>query len=346
MVERCGRHSLRIALEWSDEFVLNVVADALRRSREHYYLSCMLSALTKPVHRLTSGVARQIEMKVKRNGVAVRLPNGATMRLGRNAGVALASSLFWHGLEGHEPETSRILRFFFERSACFLDVGANYGFYSVLAALWNPQLQVVAFEPLPSIFKGLQHNVSLNRLTERIHCENSGLSSHTGAATLYLPASVGKDIESTGTLATNSWQVRQNAEPVKVQAVRLDDYEAQHPMRVDLLKIDVEDFEADVLLGMERVLRRDQPFIVCEILPRNREHKNERTRQVISRLQYTPYWITNAGLIRVSRFDFERPFTNFLLSPTSTDDEVLQDPAILFEQRQQECVRVRQESAI
>lgn len=317
----------------------HVVADALRRWRDEYYFSRVLSAVTKPMQSLCSTLARQIEMKVKRNGVALRLPNGANMRLARDAGVTLASALYWHGLDGHERETSRALRFFFERSGCFVDVGANYGFYSVLAALWNPTLRVVSFEPLPAIFAGLRKNVFLNQVEARVHCENLALSNQTGTATLYLPPTTGNDLESTGTLSLDSWQVRQRCEPVQVQTIRLDDYELRHPMRVDVVKIDVEDFEADVLLGMERIVRRDQPFIICEILPRNREHKNERTRQAIEKLNYTPYWITDAGFIRVSRLDFERPFTNFLLSPVATSHEVLPDPVALFDLHQRETAK-------
>jgi len=310
---------------------------AFQRWRESYGVSRVLSTVAKPVYTVCSGVARQIQAKVKRNGVAIRLPNGKTMRVARDAGVALASSLFWHGLDGLEPDTSRTLRFFFERSAVFVDVGANYGFYSLLAALWNSKLQVVAFEPLGPIYEGLRKNVELNYVADQVVCENLALGSRSGAATLYLPQTEGKDLESTGTLATNSWQVRQNAQPLTVEVVRFDEYEARHSMHVDLVKIDVEDFEADVLLGMAGVVRRDQPFIVCEILPRNREHKNERTRQAIEALGYTPYWITPSGYVRVSRFDFEREWTNFLLSPVSVPGEVLSDLSPLWELKQHQA---------
>jgi FkbM family methyltransferase len=307
----------------------------LKRSREDYYLSHILSSVSKPIHAACVACARQLQAKVRRNGTVIRLPNGATMRFARDAGVGIASALFWHGLAGFEPETSRTLRFFFERSSVFVDVGANYGLYSVLAALWNPSLRVVAFEPLQPIFEGLKKNVEINRLADRVVCENMALSSHSGAATLYLPAAEGKDLESTGTLATDSWQVRHNSPPLQVEAVRLDDYESTHPMRVDLIKIDVEDFEAEVLAGMAGIIRRDQPFIVCEILPRNREHKNERTRQILQALDYTPYWITPAGYIRVSRFDFERDLTDFLLSPVSVPGEVVVDPNAFWDVKQQ-----------
>jgi FkbM family methyltransferase len=312
------------------------LTELIKRSRENYYLSRLLSSASKPLDRACSWCTRQLEAKVKRNGVAIRLPNGTTMRMAKDAGVDIASAMFWRGLDGFEPATSRTLRFFFERSAVFVDVGANYGYYSVLSALWNPKLRVFAFEPLPPIFKGLKTNIEINGLADRVICENTALSSHTGAATLYLPQAEGKDIESRGTLAANSWQVRHHCPPLQVEAVRLDDYESMHPMRVDLLKIDVEDFEADVLAGMARIIRRDLPFIVCEILPRNREHKNEPTRQIIQTLGYTPYWITPLGYIRVSRFDFERNFTDFLLSPVAPPDEVVIDPIVFWDLKKQQ----------
>jgi hypothetical protein len=73
---------------------------------------------------------------------------------------------------------------------------------------------------------------------------------------------------------------------------------------------------------MAQTIRRDRPFIICEILPR--EHHNEKTRRVIESLGYTAYWITSTGYVRVSRFDFERPvFEDFLLTPASPAGEVV-----------------------
>lgn len=123
---------------------------------------------------------------------------------------------------------------------------------------------------------------------------------------------------------------------VPVEVIRFDDYERTHPMRVDLVKIDVEDFEADVLEGMYATIQRDRPFIVCEILPRNKEHRNERTRKLVEALNYTAYWITASGYVRVSRFDFERKDSkDFLLSPISTASEIIDDLTVLFELRRQ-----------
>lgn len=260
------------------------------------------------------------------------------MSIAENAGVAMASVLFWHGIDGFEAETCRSLRFFFERCRTFVDVGANYGFYSVLGALWNPSLRVISFEPITPIYQGLLKNVAVNRVAAQITCENMALSSQSGVGTIYLPAAEGRDLESTATLSANSWQARQRSQPLPIKTIRLDDYEVLHPMRIELVKIDVEDFEADVLSGMTRVVQRDRPFIFCEILPRNKEHKNERTRQVLKTMAYTAYWITPTAYIRISQFDFDREFTNFLLSPVELGAEVLVDLSPLWDLRQQQNI--------
>lgn len=302
----------------------------LKRWRDNYYVSQLLAYSTWPLHFVSSQVARQIERKVHKNTLTIGLPNGKYMSIGRNSGIGIASRLFWHGLEGFEPETSRTLRFFFERASTFIDVGANCGFYSVLGALWNPALSITAFEPVPSIFDSLKNNVRLNQLEVRICCENIALSRETGRATLFLPEAEGGETETTGTLAADSWQARKGATRIEVETVRFDDYEIHHPMRVDLVKIDVEDFEADVLEGMRGVIARDRPFIVCEVLPR--AHGNKRTLDIVESFNYQPYWITSAGYIKVPKFDFaRRAHTDFLLSPVSTHDIVLELPTVLWD---------------
>jgi FkbM family methyltransferase len=305
----------------------------LKRWRDNYYFSQLLAYSTKPLRLVSAQAALQIERKVRKNSVTIRLPNGKDLSIGRDSGIAIASLLFWHGLDGFEAETSRTLRFFFERAATFIDVGANCGLYSLLGALWNSNLQVIAFEPVPPIFAGLSNNVLLNRLQDRVRCENLALSRESGRATLFLPRGEGLDVESTGTLAPDSWQSQKGSPRIEVESVRFDEYEARHPMRVDLIKIDVEDFEADVLEGMAGVIARDRPFIVSEVLPRL--HGNQRTRKIVESLNYQPYWITSAGYIKVSRFDFDRgKFTDFLLSPVSTPDTVLDKLDVLWDLRQ------------
>ena len=284
------------------------------------------------MERACERLARGLRTHVPRNGISFRLTNGEVLRVGRDCGIGLATGLYWRGIDSFEPETSRTLRFFFDRASTFIDIGANYGFYALLAAHWNPDIQVVAFEPVPQIYEGLRRNIELNGLQERIKPYRVALSDRSGPAKLFVPASESRDYESTATLAEGNWQQRKGAPVIELQALCFSDFELQHPVRLDIVKIDVEDHEASVLRGMQEAILRDRPFIVCEILPRS--HHNEKTREIIESLGYTAYWITASGLIRVTRFDFERlESENFLLSPVCGGGEVVTDLEMLWSRR-------------
>jgi len=312
----------------------NAFKARLKRWRDNYYLSLLLAHPARRLRGISHRFGRRLERSVRKNGVTIRLPNGKRMTIGKDAGVGMASLLFWHGIDGYEPETSRTLRALFERATTFIDVGANCGLYSLLGPLWNPKLQVIAFEPVPAIFEKLQRNVRLNRLQSCVRCENIALSSRSGRGSFFLPPHEGLDLETTGTLAAESWQAKKGSAQLEVETLRFDEYQQLHPLHVDLVKIDVEDFEADVLEGMRSTILRDRPFIVCEVLPRS--HRNQRTQAVVESLNYQPYWITPTGYVRVPHFDFPRgDFTDFLLSPVATPDAVLDDLNVLWELKQQ-----------
>jgi FkbM family methyltransferase len=303
----------------------NSVLQGIKRWREKYYPSLFLSSVARPFFLAARLVEEQIRRKVRKNGVSLALPNGRRLNLARNAGVSFASGLYWNGFENYEPATSRTLRFFFERVSTFVDVGANIGFYSLLAGHWNPGLRVLAFEPVPEIFAQLEANIRANGLEGRVTAYELALSDATGSATFYLPPSdATADCEMTGTLVDDGWQHRKQSPQIEVRTSRFDDLEREHPVKVDLIKIDVEDFEAAALLGMQATIQRDRPFIVCEILPR--EHGNRETLKVIQSFGYTPYWITPSGYIKVSRLDFDRRGAlDFLLSPVASNMEVVDD---------------------
>jgi len=131
-------------------------------------VSWVLAGLARPCFLATRFLQEEIQRKVRKNGVSVPLPNGKQLKLAKDAGVGFASALYWNGFDSYEPPTSKTLRFFFERVTTFVDVGANIGFYSLLAALWNPALRILAFEPVPEIFQHLEANILTNGLRYRI----------------------------------------------------------------------------------------------------------------------------------------------------------------------------------
>ncbi|HEY9839530.1 MAG: FkbM family methyltransferase [Candidatus Sericytochromatia bacterium] len=127
----------------------------------------------------------------------------------------------------------------------FVDIGANAGVYSLLAA-GLCQSRVLAIEPLPETFAQLQTQIRLNRLEALIDARQLGLSNQTGQ--LYF---------STG-LGTMNHVVSKPAAGeavIEVPVCRLDQL-LQTPVR--MLKIDTEGFELPVLQGADACLSRPE----------------------------------------------------------------------------------------
>ncbi|MFT3755236.1 MAG: FkbM family methyltransferase [Pseudoxanthomonas sp.] len=89
-------------------------------------------------------------------------------------GMTGATGNWYCGL--HEHEEMGFMLHFLRSDDAFLDVGANVGSYSILAA-GAVGARVVSVEPIPMTFRRLERNVLLNGLSERIRMNCVGLSS-------------------------------------------------------------------------------------------------------------------------------------------------------------------------
>ncbi len=123
----------------------------------------------------------------------------------------------------------------------FLDVGANMGHYSLLAAGIS-RCRTISLEPVPATFDRLQQQIRLNGLEDRIDSRQVGVSQQEGS--LYF--STDRDVMNRVVDANYTPAV---AVPVMV----LDQIDSQLPIR--LLKMDVEGFEYQALQGAASWLR-------------------------------------------------------------------------------------------
>ena len=124
------------------------------------------------------------------------------------------------------------------------DVGANQGLYSLWFARSVPQGQVYAFEPDPILFQSLAANLQANRL-QNVTAIEAAVSSKSGNLSLSKGwLNRGDNRASVQQTAANGVQV--------VQAVTID--EVVKSGRLDLLKIDVQGFELQVLLGAQQTI--------------------------------------------------------------------------------------------
>jgi FkbM family methyltransferase len=153
----------------------------------------------------------------------------------------------------YESETSALLDALVENDEVFFDVGANWGWYSLLLAS-RPGFtgQIHAFEPFPATFLDLAGAVEQTGLASTITCHEVALAAAAGEAMMAFSDGVQSGLARLG-----------EAGGVKVRLDRLDALDLPAPA---VIKIDAEDHELGVLRGSEGVIAAARPFIVFESL--------------------------------------------------------------------------------
>ena len=223
--------------------------------------------------------------------------------------------LYWRGIVSIDKETIEIFLERVRSASTILDIGANWGYYTLLAGSVAPAAKIVAFEPHPFWFKKLEKNISVNRLQDVI-IENIAIGKITGTCPFYI------DTEHPSASSMVRAYFREGETPVEIvtNVTTVDAYVSRKNelKKIDLAKIDVETSEGDVLRGMRAVLERDHPDIICEVLPdENHDYRiaNRKTIQnVISEIGYLSYWISDHGLVKDDAIEGHFPFSNYLFT--------------------------------
>jgi len=174
----------------------------------------------------------------------------------------VAQTFLWYGNDSYEREsvTQWIKRA--KASSTILDIGAYTGLYGLLAYHANPNAEVHAFEPTRRVYSRLLSNIQLNGLYKKMVLVNKALSDKTGSVTFNQYRE--EHILGTGaSFVEKGHQIIDNSE--QVETITLDSYVSELDLRVDLVKIDVEEAESRVLEGMDLVLERDGPDILIEV---------------------------------------------------------------------------------
>jgi FkbM family methyltransferase len=288
----------------------------LVRARYVPLIAASLYAVSRPIFWASEALKQTISRKVRRNGGSVRY-DGIPLQFPIGVGHDYLSNISWLGINGFEPSTWRTMRRYIEAAGTFIDIGANIGFYSVLAKKVNPSVDVFAFEPSPRIYEQCLAFHGANGIRATGLCQVA-LGDREGTAVLFEPQD-DHDFgnSSANTLVADSWQARKPHRERMVDVTRLDTFTRDKTLKIPvIIKIDVEDFEATVLRGAAQTIAKYRPTIICEIL--HRPHANRETMTVIDELGYASYAITDAGCFRIDANDFVTPrtFTDFLLLPS------------------------------
>lgn len=161
----------------------------------------------------------------------------------------IAASALQSCLEGsYELENQQLLVEWLQPGAVVFDVGANVGFFTLLAArLVGSGGRVIAFEPVPQALASLRRHLELNHL-DNVTVIPAAVSAEAGQAHFQQHTDL-----TMGRLGDQG--------ELEVELVSLDGLLDELP-KPSLLKIDVEGEEVNVLRGASRLLREQRPMLL------------------------------------------------------------------------------------
>jgi FkbM family methyltransferase len=169
-----------------------------------------------------------------------------------------------------EPEVQAALQKYLKPGMTVFDVGANIGFFSLLAAkLVGPGGRVVAFEADPEIAARLRENLTRNSgapvmVEELAVWSMSQPVFFARADTEVSPdRGLGHVVDDAHTEQENRGAATAPA-TIRVEAVSLDEY-VKGVAAPDFIKCDVEGAEVEVFRGAQKLLSIKRPIILCEM---------------------------------------------------------------------------------
>jgi FkbM family methyltransferase len=184
---------------------------------------------------------------------------------------------------------------YLKKGDVFIDVGANVGYISAIAAsLVGKQGEVHSFEPLKECFGRLERLVELNP-DHKFVINNFALGEIAGMRQISYPPLGGSGLASLVPRA-----IKESTAPVEVK--RLDRYifaNIKNMNKIKMIKIDVEGYEFPVLRGLSDFLNNTacRPMILCEILPAQLPKLNYTLQQFdhyMRSFSYAAFDITNS----------------------------------------------------
>jgi FkbM family methyltransferase len=164
----------------------------------------------------------------------------------------------------YEPHVTKVLRRELRSDDVFLDIGANVGFFTMLAwSMLKKTGKVISVEPNPAnvrlIHASIEHNAARNVFVHPYAAGNSAGSLRFA------------NIGSNGLVVTD--QCPEQRHFFLVQSVALDDL-LNDEEKISFVKMDIEAYEPFALVGMTKLMKRHRPKLLTEFHPWAMKHYN------------------------------------------------------------------------
>lgn len=215
---------------------------------------------------------------------SVRLPEGVLVLNKKDPAVSGATAF---GI--FEPYETELFRNTVQADDTFVDIGANIGYYTIIAAAKVGESgKVIAFEPAPENFAVLTKTIAANNFSN-IRTEKKAVADKDGTLVLNLHESnLGKH-----SLVKDAQDAKGFNTSIEVETVAIDSYMAANAIsRADIIKMDIEGAESLALLGMQKTLEKTRA-IFMEFTPQYMKKAGHDPKQVLASLRQFGFKLYN-----------------------------------------------------
>ena len=262
--------------------------------------------LGAPLKYLSAEILRTVA-QTRRNGLPAKaaLFSGDSMTVVFPEYVSVA--LWRYGF--YEEGLTKMFLDYLKPGMTFLDVGAHYGYYTLLGSwLVGDTGQVHSFEPTPNSFEVLKINVEQK---SNVFINQIAVSQEPGALTIndYGVKFAGHNSLHRGRFDGNELN-HINVVKHEVEVTTLDLYTSERGLTPDFVKIDAESAEYEILQGMDELLTKTRPIISVEVGDKDIEGilSSKELVSYISGREYQPYEFTNGQIVKhqaSERYDWD-----------------------------------------
>jgi FkbM family methyltransferase len=209
-----------------------------------------------------------------------------------------ATEIYLFGAKTHDSEI-RLARFLMDQLMAgdtFFDVGAHFGYFTLLASqMVGEKGKVFSFEASHATFGVLQKNTAS---VKNIIIENKAAADVNKELIFHEYPVLLSEYNSLVAPAKNEFNVLKNNTPkeIKITGVKLGDYLSEKNTCPKIIKIDVEGAELQVLTGLADYLKNNSPILVMEYLMENNQNRvHEQAVAFLEEMGFEKYIIDENG---------------------------------------------------
>jgi len=282
-----------------------ILLDKLSRVEQLATASKLTRLLAQPLKYAHAILHRKIIYANNKQSKEVNAPTF----FGKEMTLLLPAStdIYLTGGKSHNSEI-RLAKFLINNliaGDAFLDVGAHYGYFTLLAATLVTNIgQVLAFEASKNTFAILNKNTQASK---NIRAINKAVSDTVGSITFYEFPNLYSEYNSIDIAQFKNTKWFDKEPPIKntIATVPLATFLAEEKFVPKIIKIDVEGAEFKVVSGLQTYLTKQSPLIAMEYV--SSERKNEAHQKAVALLAavgYKSYTIDeDGGLVLCTNLD-------------------------------------------